>query len=148
MIQPIAKIPLTVAALDIEVAEMEELVRLLRKRAEHEHELATLGVNWSAKPLTRKQIISIVARRRQLRETDMLTGRTREMYEARHEAMYLMRQQTQDNGDPLWSYPQIGEPFGQDHTTAMQGIGRHAGLLATLRGSAHDAQPHGDSGTS
>ena len=39
---------------------------------------------------------------------------------ARHEAMYLIAQQT------TLSYPQIGRLFGFDHTTVLRGIRKHA----------------------
>ena len=44
---------------------------------------------------------------------------------ARHEAMYLMRQMTWEDGTPRYSLPQIGKFFGVDHSTVMNGIRRH-----------------------
>lgn len=140
--EPLDCIPVSVATLNVEVSEMEELVALLQRRAHAEHALAVMGVNWSAKPLMRAQIITIVARRRLLSEREVMTGRTAEFYEARHEAMWLMRQQKRPDGEELYSFPQIGAAFDQDHTSALNGVRQHEKRLrlhAARGDGAHDA---------
>jgi chromosomal replication initiation ATPase DnaA len=63
---------------------------------------------------------------------DDLTGRdtSRTVTRARFVAMAKVRQLERENGEPVFSYPQIGRMFGRDHSTAINGV-RRARSMAT-----------------
>lgn len=138
-IAPVAELgaALDPALLQSEIDQMETLLALLRKRTDLACELATHGVNWGSRPLSPADIKAMVGRRRgvSVEEIDG-QGCTRPVVEARHEAMYLMRAQKNEDGGTRWSLPEIGRSFGgRDHTTAWHGIGRHEAKLAALHQS-------------
>lgn len=141
MTAPLADVPINVHLLEAEVAEMERLIALLKRRAEHEAFLLAHGVDWTPRKLTMGDIIRVVALRRNLRQEDLIgETQSRDHVEARHESMYLCRRQCGEDGEPIWSFPQIGEAHGgRDHTSVINGIRRHEERLratgAILTGS-------------
>lgn len=135
-IAPVAELgaALDPALLQSEIHQMETLLALLRKRTDLACELAVHGVNWASRPLSPADIKAMVGRRRgvSVEEIDG-QGATRPVVEARHEAMYLMRAQKNEDGSTRWSFPEIGRCFGgRDHSTAWQAIGRHAERLRAI----------------
>ena len=129
MTVPLAQLPFTVDSLEVDVAQMERMVALLKRKAELQIDLVVHGVVWDRQP-TRKEIVQLVARRRGLTPAEMSDRCNNATHvHARHEAIYLMRIQKNDRGDPRWSWSQCGEPFGLDHTSAMNGYQRHRGRL-------------------
>lgn len=62
--------------------------------------------------------------------SDVPGSRIAKIAEARHEAMWLLRQVKRSNGEHKLSYPQIGAAFGgRDHTTAMHAVRAHQARL-------------------
>lgn len=130
--KPIAEVPVSVEALESEVAQMERLAAVLKRRGELEHDLASMGFGWQPRSLSRKEIVRLVARRRHLTVDGIASeDKRRELVEARWEAMWLMRRQRDEDGNPRWTMVQIGESLGGlDHTSVLNGLRRHEALMA------------------
>lgn len=77
-----------------------------------------------------RPLVAAVAERHGLTVDDLIgPKRTQDVCEARHEAMYVVRNVLQDDGRPRWSLPVIGRMFNRDHTTVLSGIRSHQALL-------------------
>lgn len=78
-------------------------------------------VTFAPKIPTMKQIISVVCRKHGVSPLELISRRRhRKLVLARHEAMWMARNQTS------LSYPQIGERLGgRDHTTILHGVRMH-----------------------
>lgn len=76
---------------------------------------------------TMTDIVADVSARRRI-PVDILRGKrkAKPIVLARHEAMYLMRQQKRATGEYRYSASQIGRFFGTDHSSALHGVRRHA----------------------
>ena len=72
-----------------------------------------------------RALIQQVARDHGLTVDDLM-GRSQERRVAfpRFVAMHKLRQLEDDDGDPVFSYPQIGRMFGRDHTTVIDAVRR------------------------
>jgi chromosomal replication initiation ATPase DnaA len=72
-------------------------------------------------------IIREVAEKRGVTVREILSREPRkEVYWARHEAIYRIRKEC-----PWMSYPMIGRKFGRDHSTAVHSVRRYAKFLET-----------------
>lgn len=67
------------------------------------------------------------------------TRMTNRIARARHEVWWRFRQLEQD-GRPVFSYPEIGSFFGRDHTTVMKGIENHALRVARALESVRERE--------
>lgn len=95
----------------------------------------------NAAPPSWRPIVVAVAERHGLTIDDLLGGRrTQDVSEARHEAMWVIRNVLKDDGNPRWSLPTIGRIFNRDHTTVLWGVRAHQALLdAAARDAARSA---------
>lgn len=132
MTQPIADLPVNLRALEVEVSDMERMIVLLQKKAEHQTFLLRHGIAWSGPQPTMPDIIRLVAMRHGLTPEDITDGGAqRSLCEARHESMYLCRRQLKPDGLPRWSLPQIGDAHGElHHTSVIHAVRRHEGRLS------------------
>jgi len=55
--------------------------------------------------------------------------KTAHIAQARQDFMWRARQMKWSDGSPRYSYPQIGDFLGRDHTTVIHGVRRHAERL-------------------
>ena len=72
-------------------------------------------------------IIEAIARDHGYSRDELIApSRVRPLAHARQAAMYALRSRTHANGEPRFSYPQIGRLFGTDHGTVYYSCRRHA----------------------
>lgn len=80
-----------------------------------------------------EQVAAEVAREAGLRVRDIMgSSAARHPAHARHLAMWRLRQILSENGEPRYSFPEIGRAFGRDHTSAMHACRRVDGMLSTV----------------
>lgn len=60
-------------------------------------------------------------------------SRKRRAFVARAYAMWLLRQHKSPTGQQLYSFPQIGKPFGRHHTTVINACAAHEARVAELQ---------------
>jgi len=126
--------PLSAAILARELAELERIAELLRRRAKLRSEIEALGVAWSPIAVRPSEIIDLVAAKHGVSAKEII-GKSRRapMVEARQEAMWLLREQRKADGNYRFSSPRIGQILGgRDHTTILWGIARHAARIKAL----------------
>lgn len=104
-----------------------DLVRAMRPQRE-EYCYYPLGQSYGPPAPTRRQqinaTITVVALRHDVPVEDIMVGdRKRPIVNARHEAMYLLRNKFR------LSYPRIGAIMGRDHSTVMHGVRAHAARI-------------------
>jgi len=134
---PSAGQPVSIANLAREVAELEKLSILLRRRDELTAEIEARGVAWSPVAVRPSEIIDGVAAIRGVSAKEIIgQSRRAPMVEARQEVMWLLREQRKADGSYRFSSPRIGQILGgRDHTTVLWGIARHAERMAETRTS-------------
>lgn len=128
----IAAAAVTELGLTREIAQLERIAALVKRRSELVHELEGSGVVWSTLPLKAVEIVSVVAAKYGLEVAD-LTGESKQaaVVEPRQEAMALLREQMLPDGRHRFSTSQIGDALGgRDHTTVIHGIARHKARVA------------------
>ena len=78
------------------------------------------------RPMSQMEIAEFVADKHRITVDEIrLNCRMRGYAWPRHEAMYMMAIEVRPDGIPRWSYSQIGAFFGQDHSSAIDGVQGH-----------------------
>lgn len=137
------------ATMEAENASMKAALEVIRENAELKAEVADVGLSFTGRPPTWKELAADVADRREVTVADLIgPSHARWIAWPRQELMAILYAQMKPCGvKRRWSLPQIGHFLGgRDHGTVHYGIRRHEKRIAeaaALRELAPRAMPGG-----
>ncbi len=122
----------TLDAMEAENASMKAALEVIQQNAELKAQVAEVGLSFTGRPPTWKELAADVADRREVTVADLIgPSHARWIAWPRQELMAILYAQRKPGGVlRRWSLPQIGNFLGgRDHTTVIKGIRRHEGRV-------------------